>query len=72
MNNSREFLKQLPITERIKLAKQLNVTPDFLYQIGSGFRNPSRDLAIRLEILTAGKFKEADFDEEIRANLIVA
>ncbi len=71
MNPSREYIKQLAISERQRLAEQLGVTPDFLYQIGAGFRNPGRELALKLELLTDGAFKESDFDEEIRAKIAV-
>ncbi len=42
------------------------LSPEYIYQIGAGFRTPSRRLAAMLERETRGQVKAVDFDNEVK------
>lgn len=67
-NYSRKYLKDLPAKQRKKLAASVKPKPvshEYLYMIGAETRTPSRRLALQLEMLTRGRIKAADFNNEL-------
>lgn len=72
MNPSREYLKNLPLPEKEKLAALVQTKAIYLYQIGISFRSPSKKLQFMLESATKGKIKASDFDEEIKECLAIS
>jgi ribosome-binding protein aMBF1 (putative translation factor) len=67
MNKSREHLKKLSKLEREALAKKIRMNPEYLRQIASGDRNPSRKTAMKMEKIDPG-IRAIDFlyDTEYR------
>jgi len=65
-NKSRKYLSKLSVPERTVLARHLGVTAKYLYHIATSRRNPSREMTIRLELITEKKVKAYDFDREER------
>ncbi len=68
-NKSRKFLANMSIEKRAILAGKVGCVSHYLYMIGQGDRMPTRDISIRIEIESHGRYKERDFYKEIKDNI---
>jgi DNA-binding transcriptional regulator YdaS (Cro superfamily) len=68
LSKSRKYIQSLSKNELAALAANLGTKPVYLYQIGKGFRTPSRRLALKMEQEAKGKIKASDFDDLLIAN----
>ena len=53
----RQYLQSLDAAAKRALASELGVTVVYLHQLCSGFRQPSPDLAIRIESASGGQVR---------------
>ncbi len=55
---------EINMLRRTKLAKHLDISKTYLYYILDGKRQPSKELMEKIRILTKGKVRHKDFEQE--------
>lgn len=62
----KSYMAELSVEDRLKLAKKLKTTPDYLmHQIGGGHRRASLEMARRIEDATGGKVRRHELRPDI-------